>query len=480
MTALTTAISGGLDPRCRAYEPHGACRELFLCRAPEVAIAGPAGTGKSRAVLERVLYWAEHHPGARILLVRKTRQSMNESILPIWEDHVLPDGHPARLGPHRANRQVYGFANGSQVILGGLDHAERLLSMELDCCCCFQAEEIHESDYELLLSRLRHNAIGYRQAVLDLNPSHPGHWIKLRADDGRLLLLTSTHRDNPVLWDAKRGDWTPEGREYMARLQTLTGVQLARLYRGEWAGLSGLVYPAWRRDVHLIERRPVPWRRRLVGIDFGFSNPTAIVWAAVDEDERAIVYRQHYRPRTLVATWAKEILRCQAEDQRGVIGDIHWTFVADHDAEGRAQLAEAGISTDPASKAVLTGVEAVQRRLDVQGDGRPRLMVMADSLAHPPDAELRARHLPVDLVSEVERYQWSEPKDGANEKEEPQKFGDHAMDALRYLVMAAEHGVTFTAPRIPARPWHEWNQRRQSSRQVQEFYDTLHVGMNQR
>ncbi|MHC4611084.1 MAG: phage terminase large subunit, partial [Planctomycetota bacterium] len=216
MTVAVPPINpADLDPRTRPYEPCGACRKLFHCRDHEVAIAGPAGTGKTRAALELILYWASHYSGARILLCRATRASMTESVLPIWEQHVLPDGHPVLVGPHRGNRQVYSFANGAQVILGSLDRSERLLSMELDAVVVFQAEEITESDFELLLSRLRHNAIGYRQAILDLNPTHPGHWIKLRCDEGKTTLLSSTHHDNPVLWDHKRNEWTPQGREYM-------------------------------------------------------------------------------------------------------------------------------------------------------------------------------------------------------------------------------------------------------------------------
>lgn len=460
-----------LDQRCRPYEPHGACRQLFSCRDHEVAIAGPAGTGKTRAVLELILYWAEHYPGARILLCRATRMSMNESVLPIWEQHVLPEGHHVLVGPHRSNRQGYSFANGAQVILGGLDHSERLLSMELDAVCIFQAEEVGESDFELLVSRLRHDAIGYRQAVLDLNPTHPGHWVKQRCDEGRMTLLTSTHRDNPMLWSG--GRWTPQGEEYMQRLQTLSGVQLARLYRGEWAGLSGLVYPGFRRDVHVVERFDPPWHRRLVAIDFGYSNPTAIVWAALDEDDRVYVYRVHYKPQTLVATWAEMINRCRAEDERAIKkGVVRWTFVADHDAEGRAQLAAAGIDTRSARKDILTGIEVVQQRLEVQGDAKPRLFVMKDSLAHPPDPQLRERHLPTDLVGEIERYQWAEPREGTNEKELPQDFANHAMDALRYLCMEAESpGVPLPTRRIPNPPKNPRWVYELDHRHVERLYD---------
>ena len=41
-----------MTSQTHTYEPRGACRELFDIRAPEVLIAGPAGTGKP--VVEQV------------------------------------------------------------------------------------------------------------------------------------------------------------------------------------------------------------------------------------------------------------------------------------------------------------------------------------------------------------------------------------------------------------------------------------------
>jgi phage terminase large subunit len=80
------------------YRPYGAARDLFLCRDPEVLIEGPAGTGKTRAVLEYVNYLCENNDNIRVLMFRKTRASMTESVLVTYEDEVLWPGHPARTG----------------------------------------------------------------------------------------------------------------------------------------------------------------------------------------------------------------------------------------------------------------------------------------------------------------------------------------------------------------------------------------------
>ncbi|MBH1938928.1 terminase, partial [Streptomyces sp. AV19] len=48
-----------------AFEPHGTAREVMHCRAPEVLMSGPAGTGKSRACLEKLHLLALLNPGMR-------------------------------------------------------------------------------------------------------------------------------------------------------------------------------------------------------------------------------------------------------------------------------------------------------------------------------------------------------------------------------------------------------------------------------
>ena len=44
------------------------------------------------------------------------------------------------------------------------------------------------------------------------------------------------------------------------------------------------------------------------------------------------------------------------------------------------------------------------------------------------------------LLSEIYDYAWETSPEGRNAKEEPSKENDHAMDALRYMVMAVDCG----------------------------------------
>ena len=93
------------------------------------------------------------------------------------------------------------------------------------------------------------------------------------------------------------------------------------------------------------------------------------------------------------------------------------------DADARDFLNSHGVSNEEARKDVYIGIQAVQKRFMSAGDGRPRLYISRDC---------------INVIAELYDYSWEEPKDGRNAKEEPRKDRDHAMDALRYMVMEAD------------------------------------------
>ena len=107
-------------------------------------------------------------------------------------------------------------------------------------------------------------------------------------------------------------------------------------------------------------------------------------------------------------------------------------MIADHDAEDRATLERhLHMPTTPAKKTVSDGIQAVASRFRAAGDGKPRLMIVQNSLVEK-DEDLAHRKLPMCLEDEPDMYVW---KKGTNqsEKDEPLKEHDHALDACRYL-----------------------------------------------
>lgn len=409
---------------------------IITSEHPEVCLEGPAGTGKSLAILHKIHRAGIKYSRMRALIVRQTRESLTQSALKTFEGNVLSPAWYQRLaaGCQRRVRQSYVYPNGSEVVVGGLDKPSKVMSTDYDLIYINEAREATEEACEDLSSRLRNGRMPYQQLLLDTNPDAPTHWIKRRALAGKLELWPTRHEDNPRYWDRDRQAWTPEGEQYMARLERLTGVRFLRLRKGIWAGAEGQIYDEWDEAIHLIDPFPIPadWRRYRA-IDFGFTNPFVCQWWAVDSDGRAYLTHELYGTNRIVSDWAAQIRSIESEWGAGSPGPkIEWT-VADHDAEDRATLESCGIRTLRAHKAVTPGIEAVQKRLRKAGDGKPRLYIMRGCTVSR-DPRLIEAKKPASTAEEIAGYVWAPPLPNRAPKEEPMKINDHGCDSMHYFV----------------------------------------------
>ena len=423
------------------YEPRGACRDAFLSRASEVLVSGPAGTGKSRALLEKIHIMAMLNPGFRGLLVRKTQASLQSSALVTWRKFVTVEALLASDVEYyggSAREQGYYYRNGSVVVTGGMDKASKVMSTEYDVIYVQEAVELTEADWDALLSRLRNGAVSFQQIIGDTNPDVPTHWLNQRAN---LRMFNSVHTDNPVLYED--GALTPRGSEYIKKLQALTGVRRQRLLEGKWVAAEGIIYEDYNPAVHLIDRIevgddeercqagvPLSWTRYWA-VDFGTTNPFVCQHWAEDHDGRLYLYREFYRTGRTVHQHAADILAVVAPEENGV---RVWrepkprAIICDHDLGERLQLeSDLGLSTVAAHKDVIPGIQAVSQRFTVGVDGRSRLYLRRDALVRR-DRSLADRKLPLCTQDEIPGYVW----DGTKEK--PVKEDDHGCDAMRYMV----------------------------------------------
>ena len=283
-----------VTPEQRPYQPFGACAELMRYRGREVLLAGPAGTGKSRAALEKLSFVAYNRP-IRAAIVRKVRKSLTQAALVTFEQKVLPEPSGVRFW---TEDQEYRYPNGAVIALAGLDDPEKVKSTEFDLIYVQEATELDDLDWELLVSRLRNGVLSYQQIIGDCNPADPHHWLKQRCDRGECFLLDTRHQDNPQLYDHGLGDWTTFGRQYLATLDTLTGYTYKRLRLGIWCSAEGMFFTEWDPDKHVVEPFDIPehWPR-WTAIDYGFAAPWCCLWLARDPNgSRPIyVYRERYQ-----------------------------------------------------------------------------------------------------------------------------------------------------------------------------------------
>lgn len=440
------------------YKPRGACKELFDLQDDEILIAGPAGTGKSRAVLEKLFAICISNPRVRILIARKTARSLGSTTLVTWRNYVIKEallaGTVVYYGGSQQEAPQYRFKNGSTVTIGGLDNPIRIMSSDYDIIYIPEATEITPDDHEMCMTRLRNGAISFQQLVMDCNPAGETHWLKQRANNGHCVMLQSVHEDNPVLFDDD-GELTKRGTKYMAILDKLTGVRHKRLRLGLWVSAEGQIYEEFDPYVHILqwqydeetgERLALPheWPRYWV-IDFGYRNPFVLKCYAEGPEGELYMYREIYHTERTVAQHAKTIMNIVAplktiewydhlnktkrvREEREWIEPMPDAIICDHDAEGaRTFEIETGLGTQPAIKKVYEGINAVKERFK-----EDRLFYMEDAIVER-DQSLVNRHMPTCTVEEHPSYVWKVNTDGRY-LDEPQKKDDHGMDDDRYIV----------------------------------------------
>lgn len=436
------------------YRPRGAAIELLRARDAEVLIAGAAGTGKSRAALEKLHYMALLNPGMSGLIVRKTAVSLTASAVATYERDVatqaLLDGTVKFFGGSSREPAQYRYSNGSVIALGGMDNPLKIMSTERDVIFAQESTELTIDDWEMITTRLRNGKVSFQQVIADCNPQQPQHWLKLRCDAGKTRMITSRHEDNPRYF-ADDGGMTAEGAAYMAKLDALTGVRYLRLRKGIWAAAEGVIYEDFNPAVHLVDRFEVPadWRR-IWSVDFGYVHP--FVWQdwAIGPDGEMVLVREIYRTQTLVEDHARVIRSvCGLGPIDPLTGRPHpyagpevtgWDakrpsiILCDHDAEDRATFERHfGWPTRPASKNVPDGIQATAARFRLDGRGRPRVKMFRDAVVGGRDPGLVDAKRPASTPEEIPTYVWNDKG-----KDEPRKEMDDGSDTMRYAVMEVD------------------------------------------
>jgi hypothetical protein len=372
------------------------------------------------------------YPKMRGLIIRKTRESLSEAALVTYEDKVLHEYDPLHDGPRRNFRQAYHYPNGSEIVVGGLDKPGKIMSTEYDMIYVQEATELDLADWLALTTRLRNNVMPYQQLIADCNPDAPTHWLWVRAQSQLVTMLHSRHEDNPRLY--RNGDWTQEGREYLATLDRLgylnpttgeiEGTEYQRLRAGLWVQATGIIFGVWSDgapDGNVTDAAEyvegggsVLWF-----VDDGYvgkRDPTTKQWTA-DSHPRVFLLAQLRHDGT-INVFAES-------DKVDVLSDVHvaeilalpyphpdFAVVDKSAAELKGRLHAAGVYTRNSPSDVEESIKELRRALAKDPNGRRRVH------AHPRCTNLRA-----EMVS----Y-----RRDANGK--IIKAFDHSIDALRYGV----------------------------------------------
>lgn len=428
---------------------------------------GGVGSGKTLIGCITMLTMAILHPGD-YLICRQYLPELKITTLKTFLEITPPeliDEYRVADGIVRIKTVGGGVSN---VIFRQLEEPDKLRSLNLSGFYIDESSQVSEAAFMLLQGRLRGK--GLRKGFLTTNPnghdwqyswfvkqdhfsntslvdpkgntthtlsngdmqlSSPTSRLQAKKDarlDYKLIKAPSTENihlpDGYV--DSMLAAWSPE--------------RIKREIEGSFDAFEGMVYHEFRRDTHVIQPFKVPddWVR-VIGIDHGYRNPSAWIWGAVDYDDNIYIYREFYEREWLIEEICKgkkkenklgvlqlsrgeKITQARIDPSvravRGATGYSDWDIYQDNLPKDFPLML--------ANNDKQAGIDRVKSYLKInESTNKPRLFIFNTCY---------------NLIDEMSKYRYKELTHGQvgkqAEKEEPVKVDDHALDALRYLIMS--------------------------------------------
>ena len=312
-------------------------------------------------------------------------------------------------------------------------------------------ELTHMTEYVfryLVYSRLRSAKEGVKPNFFaGTNPGGIGHlfckklWIDKNPDPSEYPDYRPEDYDfiPAKVWD--NPDLINTDPDYIRRMQNLPENDRRALLEGDWDIFAGQFFESFRRDIHVVEPRPVlSYHKRLIGIDWGFKNPTAVLWIAVDEDGELYVYREFVQAGLNYKEIADMVIKLTGDERIDAsVCDLNlWVQDGNVGKSGAEVVQEIfskkNIPLIKADKERIAGWQQVREYLqpykDIWGNPRPKLTISKNC------------HRVIETIPAM-IYDTTKIEDMDT------TLDDHCCDVLRYLIMFL---TRVEAPDLPKDP----------------------------
>lgn len=187
----------------------------------------------------------------------------------------------------------------------------------------------------------------------------------------------------------------------------LTEDRFAQEYMADFRKTEGLVYKEFDRNRHIYEGDVENVSEYLGGIDFGFTNPCAVLHIYKDYDNNYFIADEWYKTRRTEAQIADYVRSC----------NFNGVYADPENPSAIEVLNNKGIDC----REVIKGKGSVQ-----SGINKVRSLLKRN--------KIKIHKNCVNIIGELETYSYPDKKANHNEEENPIKENDHAMDALRYVI----------------------------------------------
>jgi len=372
-------------------------------------LRGGARSSKTRSLIQLAIKWlwtgkigdkivfTESREGKKIplnkgtfLITRETMPSLKRTVLKEMIE-VLREMEIMSFIDYKRSTYEFNF-KGRTLLYMSLDDETKVLGMETTFFWLNEGNKVPFNIFTQLLRR----CIGC--CFLDYNPFDPGGWIRQEIELKRMptrkdvSLNISTFDMNPYLPKSLIEEY--EGYKD-------TNPEAWKVYgEGEWAKLTGLVYPLW--EYWDIEK---PEGSTVYGLDFGYNHASALVRVTKTEDKRLYWEEILYEYKLTPVDIAKWLTSHNFSKSHLIVAD-------DSRPDAIEDIKRAGFRIMAAKK------RRVKARIDIVKSYK--LFFKGDN-----------------LTAEAKMYRWKEDDEnfeGNREglSDEPIKKFDDAMDAAGY------------------------------------------------
>ena len=357
--------------------------------------------------------WSVENEGSVGYIFEPTYKMVRRTLLPTLENKWLL-GKPLISNPYVKDYRVgdnrIDFINGSVLWFGSLEDPEMAEGPNIDWIMVDEAQYVRHFDeaWDVILRRLRGSGRS--------TPNRQGAWVTTTPPPllpgDRLFEFfedPETKNDNAKVYRWSLLDNRPNlPKGYIEDIQAShTGSLAKRFIEGKFApaGVGSFDFDSTIHELKEIMKDKI--KTVVYGVDFGWTNPSAIICLGFDGDDRAYILDEFYQNRT-----QPEVLISEAKLMVEQWGDGR--FYCDRSEPQQIDaFRRAGLNAYPDQSKREDGIHELGGRFHIQKDNHPRIYVHSSC---------------VNWIHEVMVYD-------ADKKE-----NDHAMDATRYALMSRVKG----------------------------------------
>ncbi|MFA5715632.1 MAG: terminase family protein [Candidatus Paceibacterota bacterium] len=411
------------QPQLKAIEPPQGAQLAFIKSGALIKkFQAGQGGGKTVAGVFEVRRYVKRHAGAIIICTEPT-YPMIRDILHVEFDRQFDAAGENNRVTYRASAEKYILDNGSEIWLRQCDQFDKLRGPSIAAAWMDEAGQCPFGAFQIICGRLRQP--GYPHLFMCTGTPRGKNWFywcfqKGERPDGappyigEMLKKVIGEEPDQFSWGSLQNPYLdPVTKALLQSAYTPGTPMYEQEVLGKTVAREGLVYQFFSPDTHVIEP---PEGLHIVevvcGVDWGYANPGVILTVAMDAQGNIWVLGEECATEKSIKWWTE---RAQEIEKR------HREVIFFCDPSEPANIAEfrsSNLRATKASNAIIPGITAVAANI---GRGANSMLFVSPSCTH--------------TIQEFGMYQWKE-RNGESVPDEPQKNNDHAMDALRYAVMA--------------------------------------------